>query len=136
MMCSPSLVNDGVSCQSHCQRCITVAPNLGERFDSTEQKISLHREEKGIRNRVIFQFSVLSQIHTPGDKNIEGPSPPPPIKGAVSIANGRIAQNQEETWVGSYILTELQAMPSVSLNTSVCLPSLRQCYYWQWCLLQ
>ena len=85
----------------------------------TEQNISLHREEKGIRNRVILQFFVLSQIHTPEGKNIKGPSPPPPIKDALSIANGCIAQNREETWVGSYILIELQDMSSVSLNTSV-----------------
>lgn len=93
MMCSPLLVAGGVSCQSQCQRCIAVAPNLGERFDLTEQNISLHREEKGIRNRVILQFFVLSQIHTPEDKNIKGPSSPPPIKDSVSIANGCISQH-------------------------------------------
>lgn len=135
-MHSPLLVSDGVSCQSWCQRCIAVAPSLGERFDLTEQNISLHREEKGMRNSVILQFFVLSQVHTPEDKTIKGLAPPLPIKDSVSITNGCVTQNCEETWVGTYILIELQDMPSVSLNTSVWLPSLRRCYYWQWCLLQ
>lgn len=93
MMCSPLLVNDGVSCQSRCQRCIAVAPSLGERFDLTEKNASLHREEKRMRNSVIIQFFVLSQIHTPEDKNIKGPAPPLPIKDAVSITNGCVTQN-------------------------------------------
>lgn len=66
------LVNDGASCQSLCQRCIAVAPNVSEKFDLTEQNTSLYREEKGIRNSVILQFFVLSQSHTPEDETLKG----------------------------------------------------------------
>lgn len=88
-----SIISELWSCQSWCQRFIAFASNLSERFDLTEQRISWHREKKGFRNKAIFQFFVLSQIHTLEDKSIRGPSHPPPIMDAVRIANGCIAQN-------------------------------------------
>lgn len=42
-------------------------------------------------------FFVLSQTHTPENKNIKELSPSTPIKDAVSIVNGCIITNQEET---------------------------------------
>lgn len=53
-----------------------------------------------------------------------------------ALLMGALLRAERKLGLVATFLIELQDLPSVSLNTSVWLPSLRLCYYRQWCLLQ
>lgn len=117
------------------QRCCSQS-GWGVWFGRKKYSVVELGEDRAIRDTLVLQFFVLSQIHSAEDKTLKAHHPLPLSRMLWTLLMGALLRAERKLGLVATFLIELQDLPSVSLNTSVWLPSLRLCYYRQWCLLQ